>query len=344
MIVSLMKDEKEVILICNPKAGGRWKELADILDSDQATHARRIVTDEISDIKPALAALGKSVRLLCFYGGDGTYQKILSEILKAESFENINCAYAFIGGGTMNVTSRWAGWNGSPGSNFRKVINSFMIGKLKTRDVRLMKITQGGNVNYGFTFGTGTVIRILNRYEESSKGKIEAIALLVKTLLAIWTNFPRDWVDMLEQMEAEIFLDGKRLQERAFVVSFCNVTGEIVYGVSPYKREKDKDSFYFLAYSINKKETALLLPFIASGKRPIDRAFFKQPVSEWLRIGLSFLADGSFPFDPRYVNTTGREAEIRSREPFYTIDGEIIKSTGEPIKITMGPVIKIAIP
>ena len=60
------------MLLCNPSAGGRWRELADILDSDEARYARRILTDSIEDIGPALADLGRSTHLVCIYGGDGT--------------------------------------------------------------------------------------------------------------------------------------------------------------------------------------------------------------------------------------------------------------------------------
>ena len=45
-----VKQEAEVVLICNPRAGGRWKALAGILDSEEARHVRRIVTDSVEDI------------------------------------------------------------------------------------------------------------------------------------------------------------------------------------------------------------------------------------------------------------------------------------------------------
>jgi hypothetical protein len=41
------KADAEIVLICNPRAGGRWKELAGILDSEEAAFTRRIVTDSV---------------------------------------------------------------------------------------------------------------------------------------------------------------------------------------------------------------------------------------------------------------------------------------------------------
>ena len=45
-----MADRRDIVLICNPTAGGRWKELASILDSDEARFVRRIVTDSIEEM------------------------------------------------------------------------------------------------------------------------------------------------------------------------------------------------------------------------------------------------------------------------------------------------------
>ena len=70
----------DIVILCNPQAGGRWKKLAAIFDSDEAQHVRRIVTDRISDIGPALSDLGQKTQLLCIYGGDGTIQRILNRL------------------------------------------------------------------------------------------------------------------------------------------------------------------------------------------------------------------------------------------------------------------------
>ena len=48
---------KDVVLLCNPRAGGRWRALADVLDSPEARIARRIVTDEIDDLRQAIQAM-----------------------------------------------------------------------------------------------------------------------------------------------------------------------------------------------------------------------------------------------------------------------------------------------
>jgi diacylglycerol kinase family enzyme len=73
---SAERSERDIVLVCNPGAGGRWRELAGILDSPEAMLARRIVTDEIADITASLRRLGREAKLICIYGGDGTILKL----------------------------------------------------------------------------------------------------------------------------------------------------------------------------------------------------------------------------------------------------------------------------
>lgn len=65
---SMRGKAKDVVLLCNPQAGGRWRVLADVLDSEEARAVHRIVTDEIDDVRGAISELGPRVTLLCIYG------------------------------------------------------------------------------------------------------------------------------------------------------------------------------------------------------------------------------------------------------------------------------------
>ena len=176
--------ERDIVLVCNPAAGGRWRQLAAILDSEVASHARRIVTDEIEDITASLRRLGKGARLICIYGGDGTILKFLNSIFPNEHEDPPTMA--FIGGGTMNVSARWSGWTEKPAANFSRVVRQYMEDRLITREVPLLEVTQGKNRNYGFTFGLGPAIRVLNQYENAPKGKKAALMWAAKTIVAAY--------------------------------------------------------------------------------------------------------------------------------------------------------------
>ncbi len=330
------------MLLCNPSAGGRWRELADILDSDEARYARRILTDSIEDIGPALADLGRSTHLVCIYGGDGTIYRILDHMCRGSLPSGLNLA--FIGGGTMNVTSTWCGMTKNPGANFREVVRGHRSGQLLMREAPLLEVRQGNNVHWGFIFGIGPIIRILNEYENGPKGKAAALSLLAKSASAIFSKRPAYYERLLQELRCDITMDGERLPYDRYSAVFCNIHGRLNPGVTPFVKPRTRDTFYCGAYAVNRREFILMMPFTIRGRLPMDPKSLLKPVSTWKQIALSYLGKGSFPVDPRYVNETARSFVVDAPdEEVYTIDGEIIQSTGEPITVTLGPELKLAV-
>ncbi|MFH1132187.1 MAG: diacylglycerol kinase family protein [Pseudomonadota bacterium] len=334
-------DDRDVVLLCNPQAGGRWKELADILDSEEAGLARRIVTDSIEDVGPALSNLTRKTQLVCIYGGDGTIQHIIDKI--CENPKSYCPHLAFIGGGTMNVTARWCGLTRSAGKNFREIVRAYKSGQLLLKEVPLLKVQQDENVNWGFTFGLGPPIRLLNEYENGTKGKAAALRLVAKSMAAVWTEFPADFQPLLQEMEAEILMDGQKLPYEKFIAVFCNVTGRINRAVEPFVKQRARDTFYCAAYAVNRRELALAFPLLIRGRIPLDPKALLQSVSAWKKVVMSHLGKDSFPADPRYVNETAKTFEVRSKEKLYTVDGEILQSSGESISVSLGPELKLAV-
>ena len=86
-----------------------------------------------------------------------------------------------------------------------------------------------------------------------------------------------------------------------------------------------------------------MAPFLARGKLPIDPKALLNPTSEWKRIILGTLGKESLPIDPRYINTLATTFEVRSEEPLYQLDGDIFESSGEPIRVTLGPTVRLVI-
>ncbi|HLU66931.1 MAG TPA: diacylglycerol kinase family protein, partial [Kofleriaceae bacterium] len=178
-----VKPEAEVVLICNPRAGGRWKALAGILDSEEARHVRRIVTDSVEDIANAVTDLGQNARLLCIYGGDGTIQRVLDR-LSPEAHETVHLA--LLGGGTMNVTSRWCGFSRDPLRNFRHVVRGHRSGELLYKEVPILEVRTGREFHRAFTFGMGPIVRLLDAYEHGKKGKVAALGTAARAITAVW--------------------------------------------------------------------------------------------------------------------------------------------------------------
>jgi diacylglycerol kinase family enzyme len=336
------RDVRDIMLLCNPRAGGRWKELATILDSPEAQHVRWIVTDSIKDIGPALSSMGEKTRLLCIYGGDGTIQRVLEELFAGRATD-ATPTLAFIGGGTMNVTAAWCGWSREPGRNFRHVIKAYRAGRLLTKEVPLLAVRQAERTRLGFTFGLGPIVRVLDEYENSRKGISAALEVVAKAVSGAWLKIPRSYHDTLQPLEAEVIVDGERLPYRRFSALFCNTTGRLHIGVEPFVKQRTRDTLYYAAYAITRQEVVLWLPMLARGRLPLDPKAFITPTASWKQMAVALLGEGALPADPRYVNDLAQELEIRSAEPIYTVDAEIVPSTGDPLHVSLGPYLQLAV-
>jgi diacylglycerol kinase family enzyme len=331
---------KDVALLCNPQAGGRWRVLADVLDSDEAKAAHRIVTDQIEDVREALAGLGKRVKLLCIYGGDGTIYRVINELLRDPTITPPRLA--FLGGGTMNVTAAWCGMRRAAGENFRQVIRAFTADRLLWREVPLVTVTQKGQTHYGFTFGLGPLVRVLERYESGHKSRAQAVAVGVKSALAAVSRIPRDYQPVLREMEAQLTVDGQRLPYERWAALFANVTGVINPFVEPFAAERTLDSFHFLAYAVSSREFAMMAPLLARGRLPIDPRSLLHPISTWRQALLSLVGRGGLQTDPRYVNQPARHLVVETGETHYTIDGEVLPSIDERFDVRLGPTLRVA--
>jgi diacylglycerol kinase family enzyme len=342
-----IKPDAEIVLLCNPRAGGRWTELGRILDSDEAAFARRIVTDSVEDVAPALADLGREAKLLCIYGGDGTIQRILDRMSHSNHGD---IQLALIGGGTMNVTARWCGMSRSPSENFSAVVRAYRTGQQLLREVPLLRVQRGDEVHYGFTFGIGPIVRVLDAYERGRKGKKAALAMGVRAISASWLGYPSRFRPLIAPMEGEIHMDGQLLPYSKFSALFGNVTGQLNPGVSPFVEERTRDSFYCAAYAVTARELSLNLPALIRGWLPVDASMLLRLPFLWKKPGSEGSEDSEptstglpLPTDPRYINRVAHTLEIHTDEELYTVDGEILSSGTGPLTVELGPFLKLAV-
>jgi diacylglycerol kinase family enzyme len=330
----------EVALLCNPLAGGRWHVLADVLDSDEAKGVRRIVTDDVEDIRAAIADVGRRVGLLCIYGGDGTIYRVLNELLRGHAAAPPHLA--FLGGGTMNVTAGWCGMRRSAGENFRRVMRAYRTDRILWREVPLLAVRQKEQTQYGFTFGIGPMIRVLDRYEAGTKSRLKAIEIGVKSALGAVSGIPRSYRPMVRELEAQVSVDGQRLPYDGWAALFANVTGVINPFVEPFASERTHETFHFLAYAVSSREFAMMAPLLARGLLPIDPRSLLHPVSAWRKALLSIVGRDNLPTDPCYVNHPASHLVVETDEPHYTIDGEVLPSLDRGFDVSLGPQIQVA--
>lgn len=336
----IRKPEAEIVLICNPRAGGRWKELAEILDSEECKHVRRIVTDSVEDIAPAIAGLGHEARLICIYGGDGTIQRILDRLSPAKH-DSVNLA--FIGGGTMNVTARWCGLNRSPAENFREVVRGYTDGNLLFKEIKLLDIRNGRNRYRGFTFGMGPIVRLLNAYEQGAKGKLGALGTAGRGIMAALTGFPSEYREILDQMQGEILVDDETIPYDKFSAVFCNVTGQINPGIVPFVEKPTRDTFHYAAYAVTSREFTMNVAGLARGWLPVQPKQLARPDRVMRRLADPTPLKTSTPSDPRYVNRNAEHMVVETDESIFTVDGEILRATDRTFDVSLGLQVRLAV-
>ena len=330
---------KDVVLLCNPQAGGRWRALAEVLDSPEAKGVRRIVTDDIEDVREALTSVGQRAKLLCIYGGDGTIYHIINELLKNPPDGRLP-PLAFLGGGTMNVTGRMYGMVASPGENFRAVMKDYLADQLVWQQVPVVKVSSGSHHSYGFTFGMGPLVRILDRYEHGQKGKLAAVGIGLRAIASAISPIASSLSGILDQMNASVIADGVTLPHQRYIAVFANTTGAINRAIEPFADERTQDTFNFLAYAVSSRELAMLVTMLARGKLPLDRQLLRSPTALWRQLAALATSRGQaeWPRDPRYVNHVARSLQIRTDEPLYTLDGELLPCDPEsPLDVALGP-------
>lgn len=317
----------DVVLLCNPQAGGRWRALADVLDSDEAKGVRRIVTDEIDDVAEALSSVGRRAKLLCIYGGDGTIYHVINQLLSRphESMPRL----ALLGGGTMNVTGRLCGMTGSPGDNFRSVMRGYLTDQLLWRDMPVVEVEHGEAKTYGFTFGLGPLVRILDRYEHGRKGKLAALGIGVQAIAAALGPIKLGMDSLLETMTARVYADGELVPHDRFVAVFANTTGAVNRMVEPFAHQRSREQFNFLAYAVSVREFAFNVPKLMHGQLPLDHGSLPSWLSQprnLIRLLRGQMRD--LPADPRYVNHPASRLRIETPESVYTLDGEVLSLGG----------------
>jgi diacylglycerol kinase family enzyme len=330
----------DVALLCNPRAGGRWRVLADVLDSDEARGVHRVVTDDIQDVREAIAGLGKRVKLLCIYGGDGTIYHVINELLRDPAAPQP--ALALLGGGTMNVTSAWLGMRRNAGESFRQIMRAYRADRLLWREIPALAVTQRGETRYGFTFSMGPLVRLLQKFEGGEKSKLAAVRLGLRSIAGAVSGASGDLRPVLRELEAELTVDGDRLHQDRFAAVFANMTGAINPLIEPFTSERTRETFHFLAYAVSVREFALMVPMLARGKLPIDPRSLLHPVSAWRQALLAITGRSALPADPRYVNHPARELAIDTSEPVMTIDGEVLPSLDRHLEVRLGPSLRLA--
>jgi hypothetical protein len=184
---------------------------------------------------------------------------------------------------------------------------------------------------------------LLDAYERGPKGKIAALATAGRGIAAALTGFPSGHAKLLDPLQARVIVDGEELPFAAYSAVFANVTGQINPGVTPFVDRGTRDTFHYAAYAVSAREFTLNVPVLMRGWLPLDLRSLFRPRQIVRRLADTNPVKASVPADPRYINRNARRMEVLTDEELYTIDGEILRSDGGPLQISLGLQVRLAV-
>ena len=131
-------------------------------DAPEVVH---VTTRSSADVPEALACLARrGVTLLAVDGGDGTLQRVLTEVLAGSIFESLP-AIAPLPGGRTNMSAADIGNTAPPAAGLVALVRALRANTLERRVVRrpMLRVDSGPGTSpqYGMFFGAGVIQRAL---------------------------------------------------------------------------------------------------------------------------------------------------------------------------------------
>ncbi len=322
----------KALMLANPNAGGK-KELARLLERRDSLELEIRVTRSKSQAADILGRDVSADDLIILWGGDGTLQSTLDQLAGRAGLQRLPDEplprVATVGGGTMNVISRWCGFSSSAEKNVRHLLRAYRDRELRYRPTQLLRVSQGERVRHGFIFGMGPMIRVVQAFDARTDKSIPAaLSYLARAIGAVfWPGVFRGLAQQVQPLQAQIAQDGAALPFDEYGVLFASTTDRIFHGAQPFVAPAGAHELSFLAYADSTRAISATFPLLARGWRPRSRH----------QGGAAEGTDAE-----RYVNDSARQLVVQSAEPIFTLDGEIFPSTGEPLTIEAGPFVALA--
>lgn len=311
-----------ILVFFNPKAGRNKKhpEWQEQISSILGSSGELVVTDSVENISEALLSFyGETSKrkpdILCICGGDGTGHYVITSLLKNVEHEKIP-PICLLPGGSMNTNGGTLGIKGNPVellSNMWRLISEGGFPRVEARRPLLI------NDKAGFIFGAGSALVMIEEYYSmpGDPGPRKAAELAYKAIASVIVR-NRLYKRFREPVRSSIVADGKRLPHDRYRLILAGTTEEIGLGFRLlYRAGEDRTKFHF----------------IASQFKPMK--FLRQ--IRRMYVGLPLIGRGHYDMMCSSVEIKPDE-ELR-----YLIDGELFQ-TDEPIKIQVGPQLKLLVP
>lgn len=273
------------------------------------------LTNQPQDIGRVAEEFKKNeIDVLALNGGDGTNHVTLTSFIEVYG-ETPLPKIAFLRGGTMNTISNAVGVQGSPGKILLNLVERYYTGQdFDLTERNLLKVTDSGEIRYGFIFGCGVVANFLEMYYEGPNPRpASAAGLVAKTVASAAINGPT-LKRVFKPINLAMNLDGDEVPMTPYNALGASTIEQIGLGFRPFRLcEERPDAFHLFS----------------NNDAPMKVAW-----DLWrLRVGLP-----GHTFDDHVVH----RAELSCDESFaYTIDGDMHVAKVAPLVIETGPRINI---
>ncbi len=258
------------------------------------------------------------IDLLAVNGGDGTGHRVLTAF--AEGWRDRPLPrLLLLRGGAMNTVAHGHGIRGTPESILKAILEARRRGiPLRTVERDLLRVeADGGTARYGFIFGTGVVVTVLEAWDRSKDpSPLRAVGLVVRAIGSAMRGGPFA-VSLMRRERLRIETDGEEWPDGAYLTLIAGSTPDIGLGFKAFHRCDEQPGFFHaVGVTCTLGPLAVSLPRIRAG-RPWKRRHALDEVT--------------------------RELVLTSDRPRFTVDGDLYAAR-EQVRVTTGPGIEIVLP
>ena len=234
-------------VVVNGRAGrvARHPALIDLIRQQLPPENVR-VTQDLGEVAPALQALREvGVDTLVVVGGDGSAMGTLTPLLRVWPNENLP-RVLLAGGGSVNTIAKSLGTRGRPD----RVLARLLAGSnsvVEDRRPVLMIQAEGAEPVAGMIFANGAGPRFLEFYYANSGRGVSGAAYTVAASLGSVVVGGDLAHELFAPFEAEVELDGERLEPRRVTTMAAGAVRHIGLGFAPFTSAGQKpDRFHFV--------------------------------------------------------------------------------------------------
>ncbi|MDH4127953.1 MAG: diacylglycerol kinase family protein [Spirochaetota bacterium] len=251
-------------------------------------------TKVLDDVLKALKEFQDfGVEYLIIFGGDGTHQNVITQILRS----NIVFKYIVpLKGGTMNMLVKDIGL----GNSYIKVIKklkelySCNSKEILSFEKPVLSVTVNSEEShYGFYFANGVIYKILKKYYESPSSVYNAMKVTLKGLLGSFIS-SHSYSNLFDFIDCNVIHDEQIHPQSKYLGIMLSTLNRVVFNMKPFiQKINSKDQFCFTGYAFPKKD--LIRHFIPLAKGKLvkgSKVYSLTPKTLVLECDTGFVLDG----------------------------------------------------